>query len=280
MISDLAPLDLLLQRSGRLQRHSANNPRCHPNYLWITEPPQQDGVPKFDHSDKYVYEEYVLLRSWLVLKGQKQASIAIPVICRSLIEKVYGDQREELYSAALKEALADSWKGMAKEQQRAEDVAAERIINRPNYKRLLTEPNMSLGEEDDPELAPAFRALTRLGDPGVQVICLHLVNGMLHLEPDGSDVEIVVNAKPDKSAVLMLLRHSVAVRHPDPSVESALLEPEAGSLAAELLAQWKQVSALRFCRPVVFIGGAYRLPKTFYIIKLSRVLGLVVQKES
>lgn len=276
MISDLAPIDLLLQRSGRLQRHSANNPRKHPDCLWITTPPEQGGVPQFDRSDKYVYDEYVLLRTWLTLKEQAQPYLHIPESIPTLIEEVYGEHREDSYTGAIQKVLGDAWSEMTKGRIEAEDIAAERIIHKPDFKRLLTQPNLSLGDEDDPDLAPAFRALTRLGDPGVQVVCLHLVNNGLHLQPSGNDTEIDTSAKPNHSTVLRLLRHSMAIRHPDPAVGTALLNSNAGSPAAELLTNWKRVSALRFCRPIVFCEGVCRLSGTPYVLTLDRTLGLVI----
>lgn len=74
MISDLAPIDLLLQRSGRLHRHVRD---CRPAQLqtptlWIIEPTLMKQS-KADFGDSgYIYDRHVLLRSWLAL-GQRGA---------------------------------------------------------------------------------------------------------------------------------------------------------------------------------------------------------------
>ena len=63
MVSDVAPVDLVLQRAGRLHRHDGRTrpagvaqPR-----LWLIEPPSKDGLPDFKRYDK-VYARFVLLR--------------------------------------------------------------------------------------------------------------------------------------------------------------------------------------------------------------------------
>jgi CRISPR-associated endonuclease/helicase Cas3 len=279
MTSDLAPVDLLLQRSGRLHRHRVNDRRGHDNCLWIAEPLVKDGLPQFDRSDTYVYQEYVLLRSWLALRGHKLPEIAIPQEVPELIEEVYGEQQIPTTDPRLTKVLENAKAEMIKDEIKAEDIAEERLVFEPNAKKLLRQPNMALGEEDDPELSPAFRALTRLGDPGVQVICLHRVDNELHLEPDGSDVAIDPNAQMGKSTILRLARHSISVRHPDSIVGTALLNLDTDSLVGAMLRRWKRIAALRFCRAMVFEQGAYQLPGTPYVLDLDRTLGLRITKE-
>lgn len=279
MISDLAPVDLLLQRSGRLHRHEVNKPRCHENCLWIAEPPVEEGLPRFDRSDTYVYQEYVLLRSWLTLKERKSSEIVIPQEVPGLIEEVYQEQGITTSAPRLTKMLSDAKAEMIKDEIEAEDIAEERLVFAPTAKKLLRQSNMALGEEDDPELSSAFRALTRLGDPGVQVICLHRVDNEFHLEPDGSDVAINPSAQIAKQTILRLARHSISVRHPDPAVGLALLKLDTDPVIGAIIRRWKRITALRFCRVVVFEDDAYQLPGTSYILNLNRALGLRINKK-
>ncbi|HWQ36034.1 MAG TPA: CRISPR-associated helicase Cas3', partial [Blastocatellia bacterium] len=66
IITDLAPVDLLLQRAGREWRHAC--PRrgaITQPILWICQPEKiKDGVPDFGYSG-LVYDKHILLRSWL-----------------------------------------------------------------------------------------------------------------------------------------------------------------------------------------------------------------------
>ena len=92
MVSDLAPVDLLLQRSGRLQRHDRGpRPRFTPPEFAIVAPEERDGrMPHLLASDRAVYDEHVLLRSWLALRDRE--SIAIPTDVEALIEDAYDDR--------------------------------------------------------------------------------------------------------------------------------------------------------------------------------------------
>jgi CRISPR-associated endonuclease/helicase Cas3 len=88
MITDLAPIDLLIQRAGRLHRHQRAERNGHERRLVTTQPPQDEtGLPDFD-SDVYVYEPYILLRSYLALHNRPV--ILLPGQTVELIEAVYG----------------------------------------------------------------------------------------------------------------------------------------------------------------------------------------------
>jgi CRISPR-associated endonuclease/helicase Cas3 len=103
MISDLAPIDLIIQRAGRLHRHSRDvngNPiegkdqRGMPTlYLFAPEPvdePDKEWFASFLPKAAYVYDNHAQL--WLGLRLlMAQGAFVMPDDARRLIEGVYGD---------------------------------------------------------------------------------------------------------------------------------------------------------------------------------------------
>ncbi len=103
MISDLAPIDLIIQRAGRLCRHRRDlfgNPiegqdqRGEPKlYLFAPEPveePQAEWFESFLPRAAKIYEDHAQL--WLGLRLlTHRGRIRMPDDARSLIEGVYGD---------------------------------------------------------------------------------------------------------------------------------------------------------------------------------------------
>lgn len=104
MISDLAPIDLLIQRAGRLQRHirdnsgriktSGDDEREPPKLLILA--PEWDDFPKEDwfanvmRNSAYVYPDHG--RIWLTQRIlREQGVIRMPQSARVLIESVYGE---------------------------------------------------------------------------------------------------------------------------------------------------------------------------------------------
>jgi CRISPR-associated endonuclease/helicase Cas3 len=100
MISELAPIDLLLQRSGRIKRHARDkngnliegaDQRGEPVLHVLTPITEGNEPPKID-TKKTVYQEYPLLRTLKVLKDLKdRKQVDLPNEFRPLIEAVYGE---------------------------------------------------------------------------------------------------------------------------------------------------------------------------------------------
>ena len=88
LITDLAPTDMLIQRIGRLWRHSRPERRAEKAIATIVYPPA--GEEPFEDrlgADAFVYPSYVLWRS--AEEWSKRDVLAIPSDIRKLIENTY-----------------------------------------------------------------------------------------------------------------------------------------------------------------------------------------------
>jgi len=275
MITYLAPADLLLQRAGRLHRHSVNAAtRRHPYCLVVALPEIVNGSPKFETSDVKVYEEFVLLRSWLALQARTDRTISIPEDVAKLIEQVYGDAVIPDISSEMHAILVTAKANMDATECTDKYDAKRQLIGRPPDEFLLLGDNIGL-EEDDPLVHKTFQALTRGDRPGISVVCLHRINERLCIEPYGEPIVYDPTVKPDHNLTRELSRHSVTIRRPD--VERCLLDPIEPEVVA-ILEHWKEVAALRYHRVAIFENGLCKLFDSPYTLRLTRTYGLEVLK--
>jgi len=98
MISELAPVDMLLQRMGRLWRHKRSKRRCEAPAFTVTLEKEPSLNTQADEKDFqnctgigswYVYAPFVLLRTYeLMIRRQ---TVIIPADIRLLLESIYDD---------------------------------------------------------------------------------------------------------------------------------------------------------------------------------------------
>lgn len=96
MVTDLCPMDLLLQRLGRLQRHTARNAE-RPPLLQHAECYVMGAGEEPESGAKYVYGEWLLRRTRELLPEQ----IAMPTDIPNLVQDTY--QEPDVKSRAYKE---------------------------------------------------------------------------------------------------------------------------------------------------------------------------------
>ncbi|MFI9382101.1 CRISPR-associated helicase Cas3' [Kutzneria sp. NPDC052558] len=87
MLSDVAPVDSLIQRAGRLHRHRRGPDRGVP-VLGLTGVVEEPGGPRFSQYLHTVYSTWVLLRTWALLRDR--AVLALPQQAPALVDAVYG----------------------------------------------------------------------------------------------------------------------------------------------------------------------------------------------
>jgi len=273
MISDLAPIDLLIQRAGRLHRHDRSQrpaPLAQPR-LFIAIAQKPDEMPDLE-SDVYIYEPQVLYRSFLAVQGRDQ--LRLPTDTSSLIEQVYGDWQPDVQSLSseMAAALIKAGETLRKHQEKATGEAGKRLVPPPNYKRLLEMRNLDLEEEGDSS-HPSLQALTRLGPPSVALVCMHETTAGLNTHPDGSGIWINEHQRPDNESTKALAGCTLSINHQ--GVVQYLLHSGKG----EQPSGWKEHSLLRNHYLIRFNNQHARIEGCKYRLKLTQTYGLEILKE-
>lgn len=254
LVTDHAPADLILQRAGRLHRHQREHRPAglQQPEIWICAPEiDANGVPRFDPGTAAVYDEHILLRSWLELHPRPQ--IAVPEDVAAIIEAVYDDRPPPAnLSAALQAAWQTTAQHLQAMREKEQRLAAEAYIRPPQASDSLATIVGTPREEEAPELHPAHQARTRLIEWSLPVICLHGSPEQPLL--DGQPIRR--SATPSVAEAKRLLQRSLTISHP--GVVRTLLEQPAPS-------GWTKSPLLRQHRLLAFdeqgraIVGRYKL---------------------
>lgn len=171
MITQLAPIDLLLQRSGRVHRHEG---RSRPSVLG--EPCLHVLLPEITQDDiafgssGRVYLEETLLRTLAILEQREQFNL--PQDFRTLIEACYGDATP--VSSWVKESqLSQAQQLKLKKMQEMESFAKEHLIPMPKTNEFVLPTKRVVPEAEEGEGAHFLRAGTRWGDDSLNVLVIH-----------------------------------------------------------------------------------------------------------
>ncbi len=177
MVTDLAPIDLIIQRAGRLHRHRErrNGPVMTPTLLILSPPPVEDPerdwfTRVFPRAGK-VYEKHGQL--WLTARLlAARGRIVMPDDARLLIEGVFGDRVQASVPEALK-----VWEIQADGKDRGHAALAQINALQPQagYADLH-------GQWEDESRTP-----TRLGEASVTVVLARRDGAELRPWSDGGE---------------------------------------------------------------------------------------------
>lgn len=175
MLTELAPIDLLLQRLGRVLRHSRGRPEERTPELYIYAP-ASIGERRFGDSG-LVYEPIVLERTLAALEA-RPGPLTIPDDVPGIIDRVYDFDDEELVGKGA--ANIERWKNDAEGKAMAELFAAlNATIPTPELVTEAWSNIENVGLEDDTDTVLG----TRLGRLSIDIAVL----GEAPIAPNGTE---------------------------------------------------------------------------------------------
>lgn len=141
LITDICPIDLLLQRIGRLHRH--NIKRCSAYRKPKVYVVGTDNELQFSAGTEVVYNPYILIRSQYFLKD----TISLPSDISALVQKVYKEDEkgEAVYDIELKEELKKYYEMM---KSKSKEELKEKEENAKTY-RLKNPKLKDYGDGDN-----------------------------------------------------------------------------------------------------------------------------------
>lgn len=165
--TDLAPIDLLLQRAGRLWRHERGaRPIAEPILLiagLAEDPPPSFGKPLWWGA---VYREDMLLRTRQLLRAKP--ALQLPDEIDRLVASVYEEAVEvdATLEARLDRAIQDAL-GM---EYAHVGEAHQSIIGLPDDASWKTGARFTLYDDDEPGVHASLKVKTRLGEESIVVV--------------------------------------------------------------------------------------------------------------
>jgi CRISPR-associated endonuclease/helicase Cas3 len=270
MASEMAPIDLVLQRMGRLHRHDLTKyARPHrPAQARFCLLVDQDGdnIPDFGASvqlapEKSIYDRYIVLRSWLVVKNCP--ILTLPIDIEKYITAVYdADVAEDLdLTNNWKEALQDSQTRAEAKKLNDRNAARNVLIRDPKsfLDKWLDGKQERLYDADDPTTHETVRAATRLGDPSITVVCFGtLADSQEKLPP-------LTDGTPTNDVARNWMKFSVSLQNK--RVFNTLCKKPTPP-------GWDKSPLLKYCRALEFMNGETKVGDV--TIRLSKKHGLEI----
>ena len=251
--TDLAPIDLVLQRAGRLWRHARKSRPVFDPILLVAGL-LGDEPPSFVEPLWWgaVYREDVLLRTWCLLQQKK--NLIFPDEIDVLVQAVYDEQVDvpEYLRVRLDKALADG-DGVAIANM---GQAHQAIIGLPDDASWNDPARFVLYDEDQPGVHRTLTAQTRLGEDSVVVIPL--------LPDDGFDPVVT----PDFAQTKRWYLQAVSL-----SRKGVVRKIKAHGVPEG----WKKSPLLRNCFPLMLDAQGRWIEDA--CVRLDDDLGLVYEKK-
>ena len=263
LYSDLAPIDLIFQRAGRLHRHHRQRPLPHLAPVLLLGLPEDLDFGRPLYWDR-VYEDFVLLATWMALRSR--TALSLPRDIEPLLEAVY-ESDPEGFPEPLRKRARESYSSL--QRRREAEAESARKLSLSDLGKLLAYADEAamvadFRLDDDEEHKDTQRLLTRLGDPSVAVVPLFRVGEQLCLDREGKRWARLGGELSREDAVTIFQRAVRLSRFPIPQELSRENPPSA----------WRRTGLLRGLLPLE-VGRVFGTHGNRFRVELDPELGVV-----
>lgn len=264
MISELAPIDLLLQRVGRLHRHTlrdAERPAAvkTPVLMWLKPELNAKQQPDFRGS-AIVYAPYILAKTLSLLQGLQEPKLDLPGDIERSIETVYCCKEES--GSDMFELMNEYKEGSRSRGNVAKQWLLPVSDSEDGFFTEMNEPQFDADED------ATAQKLTRYSEqPSLTLICAFRVGEETSLTPDGSE-PLNMDTKPGRAQLQRLLQRSVKISNP---FWYRYFAKQPTPMA------WIDTALLRQCRFAVFEHECIK--ENEKVLRISDELGLTYSKK-
>lgn len=201
MITELCPMDLLLQRTGRLHRHNRVRPQGLETACCFVLDETDDS---FDSGSAAIYGEWLLMRTRALLPNKLTIPSDIPL----LVQQTYDETNNEM--------LGELTEGMKKAQEENKLRTDEKENNAKKYR--IKKPSNRKGKCLDDWLNNDIKSnneqtgekAVRDGDPSVDVIALMRDGeGLIRIIADKPETIIPADRPPSREEALLIARQKL-----------------------------------------------------------------------
>lgn len=201
MITELCPMDLLLQRTGRLHRHNRVRPQGLETASCFVLDETDDS---FDSGSAAIYGEWLLMRTRALLPNKLTIPSDIPL----LVQQTYDETNNEM--------LGELTEGMKKAQEENKLRTDEKENNAKKYR--IKKPSNRKGKCLDDWLNNDIKSnneqtgekAVRDGDPSVDVIALMRDReGLIRIIADKPEMIIPADRPPSREEALLIARQKL-----------------------------------------------------------------------
>lgn len=271
LYSDLAPIDLVFQRMGRVHRHerggrppAVRQPRC----ILMGVPSKGKSNPQVDRGSTFVYDEDVLLRTAAYVLDKEAAGDAweIPTDIGTAVAAVY--EETVVTPDCWQEALVRTKKNKEEKAQSKTEGAAIGLLTPPNNSATASLIGWLGGDNPDGDPDEVGIVGVRDGDAGVEVLLVEQRGENIAAIPTDShpeSYEIDLQELPSGVLRERLVRSSVSIPSTQLWVKGRALEEVIDELVHELEKEtrdlgvnWEKDFMLRGQLVVPLRDGEYR----------------------
>lgn len=264
LISDLAPIDLLLQRAGRLHRHERSRPHAHYTARLTVAGLIAGRYPDLKETAwQYVYDPYILGRTWAL--AAHESVWQLPQDIDRLVQRVYDDDipLPDDLAAADRKRIDETAYGEHRAKVQQQFLYAMHAAIDADAEPHNAYADKPRGNEEGEGLG--IRNRTRLGDDGIALVPVWVSDTGWRVHPDGDAFN------PEEPASDALARRLYARQ-----LKSSHKAVVAELIAVEPPRSFLEHPLLRNLKPLLFTDGHAMTGNL--TLRLDPELGLIYEK--